>query len=100
MASISDRLRETVLNVLDGSLTTQELCVRYETEYNTPDQVEWASIDEGLIFQELFDAVVWYSPYPEDRARYKGYVDDVQIKKAAQQVAARLGLRTGDDHSR
>ena len=92
MTSIANQLRATVIEFLAGLLTTQEFCARYEAEYNAPDEVEWTSIDEGLVFQELFDAVVWFSPFPEDRARYKGYIDEPRVEAAAQLAAKRLGL--------
>lgn len=92
MTVIADALRITLATFLDGKLTTQAFCDRYEMEFNTPDQVDWASSLEANVFQDLFDIVVWYSPFDEDRRRFSGYVGESQILSAAKTAAERLGL--------
>lgn len=40
------------------------------------------SEEEGEIFQALFDKVVWFSPFPEERQQISRYLDEQAILHA------------------
>jgi CRISPR/Cas system CSM-associated protein Csm2 small subunit len=59
---------------------TQEFCSAYEHTFNFEiDQGELTD-NEFRIFQTVFDEVVLYSPFEDDRARYPGYRDEHAIR--------------------
>ena len=82
---------------LDGLVTTDHFCSRFETAFNF-------EIDKAVLVEEeltaltrLFNDVVYYSPFPEERTSYPGYRDEAAIRvavEAAYQVASRTAGQT------
>jgi hypothetical protein len=78
--------RVALLEIIDAfcadRLSVQDFCERYETTFNLEINKEELDPHARIAFQELFDVVIWYSPYPQDRREYHGYEDEQAVKKA------------------
>jgi hypothetical protein len=86
----SELLRKLVHDFLGGKLKTDTFCRDVEVAYN--DAVAGAALtaEEQLIFEKLFDQVVWFSPFPEERAQVPNYRDEAQVRQAALVAQAKL----------
>lgn len=89
-ASAFHRLLGLVDAFLGGELSTQEFCDRFEDEFNFRTQRTDFEPGQEQIFQALFDEVVLYSPYEDDRAAYSGYRDEQAILRAARRARVAL----------
>ncbi|HEU4881031.1 MAG TPA: hypothetical protein VFT45_02265 [Longimicrobium sp.] len=79
-------LAHAIMQYRSGDLTTVEFCATYECLYNLEIDKDSLSPVHRSIFQQLFDDVIWYSPFPEDRARYPGYRDEIAIHLAVERA--------------
>ncbi|HKP75839.1 MAG TPA: hypothetical protein VJT67_09880 [Longimicrobiaceae bacterium] len=59
---------------------TQEFCSAYEHAFNFEIDQGALPDSELRIFQTVFDEVVLYSPFEDDRAKYPGYRDEQAIR--------------------
>jgi hypothetical protein len=86
------KLRTLLRRYISGELDTSQFCDAFERAYNF--EVAKADLNriEGEAFAELFDKVVFYSPYPDERARIPNYRSEREIMEAAKRTAAKLGL--------
>jgi hypothetical protein len=85
-ASAFDRLFALVTAFLANALSTGDFCERFEDEFNLRSKRMDLSKRQNEIFGQLFEEVVLYSPYPEDRASYSGYRDESAIRSAAERA--------------
>lgn len=83
-ASVFDRLAGLVDTFLSGELSTQDFCERFEEEFNLRSRRTDLEPRHDEIFQALFEEVVLYSPYEDDRAAYPRYRDERAILVAAE----------------
>jgi hypothetical protein len=87
----SELLRKLLDDFLTGKLKTETFCCDVEVAYN--DAVDEAALtpSEQPIFEKLFDVVVWYSPFPEERAELPLHLkNEEQIREAALATQAEL----------
>jgi hypothetical protein len=61
-------------------------CDAFEVCFNEAVDTHMITDVDIRIFQKLFDKVVWYSPYPDERARVPNYVSEDEILSMAKQV--------------
>jgi hypothetical protein len=66
-------------------------CSEFARTYNFEVDRARFSADELVVFGDLFDKVVMYSPFDDDLKNYPLYVDAKQIREAAA-LAARTRL--------
>jgi hypothetical protein len=87
----SQLLRRLLDDFLSGKLQVETFCRDVRDAYN--DAIDKGALErsEQPIFQTLFDEVVWFSPFPEERKEIPNYKSEEQIKAAA--VAAARELR-------
>lgn len=74
-----------------GGLGTEDFCAQFERTYNLELDKGTLSPGETTAFGQLFEQVIWYSPFPEDRAEYPGYRNEADIARAAEEAAKNLG---------
>jgi hypothetical protein len=87
----SQLLRKLLDDFLSGRLTPETFCRDVEVAYN--DAIDEAALtaDEQPIFKKLFDVVVWFSPFPEERAELPHHLkDEEQVREAALATEAEL----------
>ena len=73
-------------------IDTRTFCGEFETTYNLELEDGVLSPTENQAFAELFDRVVWYSPFPEERAKIPHDLGETEISAAVEQAVKRLGL--------
>ena len=86
--------RDRAIRLLDGLLTAEisvsEFCDRYEPLWNFELESNAELGAEAPIFEQIFDSVVWYSPFPEDRDSYPGFKNEEDIIAIVRKANARL----------
>ncbi|MFK4057617.1 hypothetical protein [Brevundimonas sp. NPDC046655] len=79
--------------VQQGSMTVGDFSSSVEYEWNFGDERATLSEAQKAAIQQMFDVVVYYSPYPDERARVPNYRDEQDVLQAAQDC--RRSLETG-----
>lgn len=94
-ATVTERARRQLRRLLEAFLAAEIsiafFCSEFEREYNLELDSYLLSAVEAKAFKELFDRVVWYSPFDEERALIPNYVGEDEVRKAAEMAAAMLG---------
>ena len=86
----SELLHKLLSDYLSGSLDTPLFCSNFETAFNFDvNRRELTPVEEAA-FGSLFNEVVYFSPFPEERAQVPFYRSEEQIRGAAQAAAAQL----------
>ena len=75
---------------LVGQLSVGRFCVFYEQHWNF-DWLGRESEPTTEQFRRLLEVVVWYCPFPEERALIPNYTNEKQVLAVAQQVRAAVG---------
>ena len=75
-----------------GKMGTQSFCDVFEETYNLKVDKGTLSKSEAAAFGGLFDKVVWYSPFPEEREQIPNYLGDREIAAAVHEAAKSLGV--------
>ena len=90
MSGARAKLARLLDGLISGALTTVEFCDNYERTWNFELKREELAPGEAEIFEALFDVVVLYSPYPEDRKSYPGYKDEGTILRSAKEARSKI----------
>ena len=85
------RLRRLIAEFRKGEVDTKTFCAQFEHTYNMELDKRTLSPDEATAFGELFEQVIWYSPFPEERAKIPNYRGESEIRKAADRAAQQIG---------
>jgi hypothetical protein len=67
-------------------------CKQFETSYNFHTDKAALTAAEARALEDLFDAVIWYSPFPEERKVVPSYLSEAEIPEAIQLAASRLQI--------
>ena len=70
--------------IRQGAMSVGDFASAVENEWNFGIERATLSEHERTSLQRLFDVVVYYSPYPEERARIPNYRDENDVMLAAQ----------------
>ncbi len=81
-----ERLYALLDDLVTGRTTVDRFCSAYETTYNWDVEEVDLTRAEAESFGRLFDAVVLYSPFQDDRRSYSGYRSDHDILVAAKEA--------------
>src|SRR5215207_11404691 len=82
---------------LGQEISIEAFCREFESTYNFGVSAEALTDEEERVFRSLFNVVVWYSPFPQERAEYpKHFKDEVQILEAVNHARRELGLQRQD----
>ncbi len=73
-------------------METEAFRIQFEQTCNMELDKTTLSPAEAEAFAALFEEVVWYSPFPEERARIPSYRGEAEIRAAAESAAARIGM--------
>lgn len=76
--------RDLIDAALEGSVSVQSFCSAIEHEWNFGDERAALSEVEKAPLQQLLDVVVYYSPFPHERARIPNYRSEEDVLAAAQ----------------
>ena len=78
---------------LGDEITHREFCAAVESFYNFRLKQKDFSPEELAAIEALFDEVVWYSPYPEERKEVPHYKGEDEIEAALSRARQALGLQ-------
>jgi hypothetical protein len=79
----SELLRKLLDDFLTGKLKVETFCRDVRNAYNDAIDEEALTPSEERVFRGLFDEVVWYSPFPEERREIPNYKLEEEIWAAA-----------------
>jgi hypothetical protein len=97
-----DDFRERLYWLLEefqkGNMGTEVFCGAFSKTYNLEVEKDQLSEGEKVTFRKLFRKVIFYSPFPEERARIANYLGDDEIRAAVEDavVALRHGTKPAD----
>lgn len=86
----SELLHKLLADYLSGRIDTPLFCSNFEQAFNFDVDRGALTPVENRAFQRLFDEVVYFSPFPEERAEVTNYRSDEQILQAARAAEAEL----------
>lgn len=89
-SSASEALYRLITGFLAGQLNTKAFCDSFEATYNSETELAALTPQEQSIFSSLFDELVYYSPFPEERTEIASYRSEAQIQEAARRSLAKL----------
>lgn len=92
--SSRERLYLLLSNVHEEKMSVRDFCQQFETTYNLQLSKAALSEAEKHIFSELFDKVVWYSPFPLERKSIPHYLGEEEILMAVNRAIGSLAART------
>lgn len=87
-----DQLYTLLERFQSGHLDAQAFCSTFERIYNLELDKAELSPQEAPAFSELFDKVVWFSPFAAERQGIPNYLGDEEIGQAVDAVVTRLQL--------
>lgn len=84
------KLIETIRYFLSEELSTEDFAARYEQIYNF--EIDKSSLGtHSKIFEDIFNAVVWYSPYADEESN-PSYKNEKEILTFVSEQTKKLGL--------
>ncbi len=86
------RLRKLIELVLAAQVSVEHFCDAFETIYNLELDRSTLTSEEAPAFAAIFDRVVWYSPFVEERAKMPHDLGEDEIMETVTKVAATLGI--------
>jgi hypothetical protein len=86
----SELLHKLLADYLSGGIDTPVFCSNFEHAFNFDVDRRALTPLESDAFQRLFDEVVYFSPFREERAKIPHYRSEQQIREAAHAADAEL----------
>lgn len=85
-------LHKLLADFLGGRIDTQLFCSNFEQAYNFDVERHELTGRESATFQRLFDEIVYFSSFSEERATVPIYRSEEQIRRAAMVAEAELAV--------
>jgi hypothetical protein len=82
----SELLHKLLSDFLGGRIDTALFCDNFETAFNFDVNRNELTPTEEVVFRQLFEQVVYYSPFPEERAQIPNYKSKEQILEAGREA--------------
>jgi hypothetical protein len=89
-----ERLAKLLALELGRDIDHDDFRCEFESTFNFGLDRSSVSDYEFRIFKQLFDKVVWYSPFPEERARITSYIGEAEMEVAVDEARRALGIAT------
>jgi hypothetical protein len=89
----SELLRKLLADYLEGKIDTPLFCSNFEQAFNFDVDRNALTPVESTVFARLFEEVVYFSPFPEERAEVLSYRSEEQIKHSARTANAELSTK-------
>jgi len=94
--------KELILKLLSlkpgRDLSYDDFRIRYEDLFNFELARVSVSKEEFHVFKRLFSKVVWYSPFPDERARITNYIGESEMEAAVAEAWRALKIRAEAEH--
>lgn len=89
-ASTRDRLVQLMFQVLWGGLSVEQFCGKYEHLHIHYLNNDTLADTEAQILREVFDVVIYYSPFEAERDRIPNYLGDAEVIDAVRRAIRKL----------
>src|SRR6476661_2100581 len=86
----SELLHRLLADYVGGRIDTPLFCSNFEQAFNLYVNRRELTPSENAAFERLFNEVVYFSPFPEERAKIPNYRSEEQIRQAASATEAAL----------
>ena len=86
----SELLRKLLADYLCGRIGTPLFCSNFEQAFNFDVDRRELTARESAAFERLFNEVVYFSPFPDERETIPNYRNEEQIRQAARAAEAEL----------
>ena len=86
------QLNKIISDAISGRMSVVSFSDTFEPIFNLEIDKSKLTPGELQAYSDLFDVVVWYSPFPEERAAIPNYVDERAVLDAAKKAASALKL--------
>ena len=87
------RLRNLIELVLAKKMSICDFCDEFEHLYNFELEKKELTENERSTLEELFNKVVYYSPFAEDRQKIENYLGDEEIIQSAKVACNVLSMQ-------
>jgi hypothetical protein len=87
------RLRTLISQAIEAKITIPEFCAQFEVLFNLELEKSELPNSEIAALSDLFEVVIWYSPFADEREQIPNYVDEKSVLAAAAKAAAKLQIR-------
>jgi hypothetical protein len=85
-----ERLLALIAGYLGGTIEVEAFCVAFDQLYNLHLDHATLRAEEDEAFGRIFERVVWYSPFPDERAQIPGYLGPEDIRATVQKESSVL----------
>jgi hypothetical protein len=77
-----EQLHELIDRAMSGELPIKDFCAKFERVYNLELDKKSVPAQELPELEAIFNKVVWFSPFPEERAQIPNYLGESEIMAA------------------
>jgi len=77
---------------LDTEAKIEDFCSEFEAVFNFDLEKTSVTDLEWEIFEAVFEAIIWYSPFPEERAAIPNYKGPGEILKVVNEARSVLNI--------
>ena len=85
------RLENLISLYRGGKVSAEHFCAAFEQVYNLELDKTTLTETEAKAFEYVFNKVVWYSPFAEEREQIPNYLGEEDISKAVEVAVQMLG---------
>lgn len=89
-----ETLYSLIADVIANKIDMRSFCNQFETTFNVETDKSTLSVHERSAFDGLFDKIVWYSSFPDERKEIPNYLDEVQVMDAVRTAIDQLKRAT------
>lgn len=90
----SELLHKLLADYLGGKIDTPLFCSNFEQAFNFDVDRRQLTAMEKAVFEQLFNEVVYFSPFPDELANIPIYRSEEQIRSAARAAEAELAVNS------
>ncbi len=90
MSAAGESLRRLILAYEGGTLSPTDFCDQFETAYNLETDRASLTQTEADAFRQLFEVVIWFSPFADEREAVSNYIGPEEIARAVRAASAKV----------
>lgn len=87
---VSSKLISLLHRAINREISVVDFCDLFGVAFNIDNDKINLSDFELMVFSDLFNEIVWYSPYQDERMSIKNYIDEAAVLKAINNAVSRL----------
>ena len=84
------RIRQLLDDFCRRAIDVETFCTEFERTYNLELEKRMLSPTEAAAYAALFEQVIWFSPFEEERRQVPNYTSEADIEAAAEAAATTL----------